>query len=325
MRALEREAKSQRDLLETYLARYRDVTARESPDAVLPDARIVSQAVPAPTPYFPKKLPIILIAMFATMVCAVTFVALGELLSGDVQGRTSGPRAENLPAELVAEAAPSWIGASDSAALNAEPPPRAQERRLEAIADHAQGLGRGLLVVTPADAEGPAADVALELARELGQRGGKILLLNLDVNANIISSLATDPRVPGLADLIFGVAHFSEVIQRDRASRVHWIPVGRGIRDTAALLAGERLAIVLGALSQTYDHVIAAAPLLTQMPEAARLSRFARGVFLVAAEGRENAGTAASDTLAKRGFVNVAVVSVAPAAVPPNNSTRRAA
>ena len=325
MRALEREAKSQRDLLETYLARYRDVTARESPDAVLPDARIVSQAVPAPTPYFPKKLPIILIAMLATMVCAVTFIALGELLSGDMQRRTLGPTMEEMPAELAAEAAPSWIGASVSAAPNAELPPWASERRLAAIADHMQGLGRGVLVVTPADAEGSAAEVALELARELGQRGGKILLLNLDVNANVISNLAADPRVPGLADLIFGVAHFSEVIQRDLASRVHLIPVGRGIRDTAALLAGERLAIVLGAVSQTYDHVIVAAPLLTQMPEAARLSRFARGALLVAAEGRENAGTAASDTLAKRGFVNVAVVSVAPEAVPPQNSTRRAA
>ena len=325
MRALEREAKSQRDLLETYLARYRDVTARESPDAVLPDARIVSQAVPAPTPYFPQKLPIILIAMLATMMCAATFIVLSELLSGDMQHRTSVPADEDMPTELVAKTPPSWIGATGSTVPNPEPPSRAQDRRLAAIADHVQSLGRGLIVVTPADAEGPAAYVALELARELGYRGGRILLLNLDVSPNVLSSLSSDARVPGLADLMFGVAHFGEVIQRDRASRVHLIPVGRGIRDTAALLAGERLAIVLGALSQTYDHVIAAAPLLTPMPEAARLARFSRGALLVAAEGRENAGTAASDTLAKQGFVNVAVVSVAPEAIPPHDATRRVA
>src|SRR5579885_3668920 len=50
LRALEREAKAQRDLLETYLARYRDATARETPGAVAPDARVISQAVANTTP-----------------------------------------------------------------------------------------------------------------------------------------------------------------------------------------------------------------------------------------------------------------------------------
>jgi succinoglycan biosynthesis transport protein ExoP len=324
MRALEREAKSQRDLLETYLARYRDVSARDGPDAVLPDARIVSQAVPAPTPYFPRKLPIVLIAMLATMVCAVTLVTLSELLSGDMQRRSNRIDGD-MPTELAAESSPSWIGTAGPAVSEPMPSMQAEERRLAAIADHVQNLGRGLIVVTPAEAEGLASDVALELARELGQRGGRILLVNLEVGTNAISNLSADPRVPGFADLMFGVAHFGEVIQRDRASRVHIIPVGRGIRDTAALLAGERLAIILGALSQTYDHVIAAAPALTPSPAAGRLARFSRGVLVIAAEGRENAGTAASDNLAKQGFTNVAVVSVAPESVPPEGTTRRAA
>src|SRR5690606_27416234 len=116
-------------------------------------------------------------------------------------------------------------------------------QRLSAIADHAQSLGHGILVVTPSEPGAPAAEVALELARELGLRGGRVLLLNFEVSESVISGLVADPRKPGLADLLFGVAHFGEVIQRDRASRVHVIPVGRGIRDTSALLGGERLAI----------------------------------------------------------------------------------
>jgi polysaccharide biosynthesis transport protein len=127
LRALEREAKSQRDLLEAYLARYRDVTARESPEAVLPDARIVSQAVPASTPYFPKKVPIVLIVVLATLICAVTLVTLRELLSSEAQRRLSGPSAEELPADLAAEAPPPWIARGGSAAVSAEPPPQAQE------------------------------------------------------------------------------------------------------------------------------------------------------------------------------------------------------
>ncbi len=322
LRALEREARAQRDLLETFLSRYRDVTSREEPGAVQPDARVLSQAVPAPTPYFPKRLPIILIAMLATMVTAATLIILAELMASESAVRSGRLIEEPMPAELAAETSPSWIGKREGPIAIAR---QVDNGRLAAIADHAQELGRGILVVTPSEPGAPAADIALELVRELGRRGGRVLLLNLEVTENAISGLAADARKPGMADLLFGVAHFGEVIQRDRLSRAHLIPVGRGIRDSAALLAGERLAIVLGALSQTYDHVIAAAPSLVQLPQTERLARFSRGALLVAPEGREDAGSAASDALAARGFANVAVVTVAPEPVPPAGAADRAA
>jgi len=152
-----------------------------------------------------------------------------------------------------------------------------------------------------------------------------VLLLNLDVAPNAMSNLSADPKRPGLADLLFGVAHFGEVIQRDPVSRAHFIPVGRGIRDSAAILGGERLAIVLGALSKTYDYIVASAPALTQLAKTERLARFSRGAILVAPEGREDAGSAASDALAARGFSNVAVVTVSPEPVPPSGAADRAA
>ncbi|MEX0590966.1 MAG: exopolysaccharide transport family protein [Xanthobacteraceae bacterium] len=326
LRALEREAKSQRDLLESYLSRYRDVTSREGPDAVPPDARIVSRAVPAPTPYFPKKLPIVLIAAFATMTCAMTFIALGELMSGDLQRYSAAPMREAMPAELSSNTPPSWIGkASEAPPGRAEPPGKSRGRQMSMLADHVRVLGRGIVLVTSADDGESAPALAIELAREIARDGKRVLLLDLDVGAAPAGRLVADPRVPGLADLLFGVATFSEVIQRDRASRIHVITVGRGIRDTAALLAGEKLSIVLGALSQTYEHVIVAAPALALIPGAARLARFSRGLLLVAVEGGEGVGAAASDALAAKGFANVAVVSLAPEAAPPGTSPERAA
>jgi succinoglycan biosynthesis transport protein ExoP len=322
LRALDREARAQRDLLETFLSRYRDVTSREDPGAVQPDARVLSQAVPAPTPYFPKKLPIILIVMLATLVSAATLIILAELMSSDFAAGARRPVEDTMPAALAPEAAPSWIGRRETSVTVDKRP---EDSRLAAIADHAQGLGRGILVVTPSEPDAPASEVALELSRELGRRGGRVLLLNLDVVPNAISGLGIDPKRPGLADLLFGVAHFGEVIQRDPASRAHFIPVGRGIRDSAAILGGERLAIVLGALSQTYDYIVASAPALIQLAKTERLARFSRGAILVAPEGREDAGSAASDALAARGFSNVAVVTVAPEPAPPSGAADRAA
>ena len=310
LRALERDAKSQRDLLESYLTRYRDLSAREGPDAVPADARVLSRAVASPTAYFPKRLPIILLVSLATMMCAVTLVCLTELLSGAPSGQTVRSIAPAVPEQVsVSEKSP-WIGGPSVA--------RDCERELAALADQVSDRGRGLLVITSVEEGARPPSVALEVARELGQRGSRVLFVDCRV------SEVQERGKPGLADLIFGVASFGEVIQRDLGSRIHVIAVGRGIRDTAALLAGERLSIILGALSQTYDHVVLFVPALASIDGGARLARFARGVVLVAGEGNESAAAAAFDVLSAGGFSNVAIASVSDE-VRKSNSSRAAA
>src|SRR5262245_46620416 len=84
LRALEREAKAQRDLLESYLAKYREATARDSLTIAPTEVRIISSAVVSNTPAFPKKLPTVLIATLATFLISVGFITTGELLAGNV-------------------------------------------------------------------------------------------------------------------------------------------------------------------------------------------------------------------------------------------------
>src|ERR1700704_150093 len=87
LRALEREAKAQRDLLESYLAKYREATTRENIDAAPADGRIISRASVSNTPAYPKKLPIVLIATLATLMLSAGVIVTGELL------RMTAPRA----------------------------------------------------------------------------------------------------------------------------------------------------------------------------------------------------------------------------------------
>src|SRR4029077_17182570 len=116
LRAFEREAKSQRDLLESYLARYRDVTARETPDAVPADARIISQAVASSTPHFPKKLPIVAVPAIGMFMFALAFAAMGELLSGQVYRPVEIAAApEPVTAPVVPARAPSSLAATPDA------------------------------------------------------------------------------------------------------------------------------------------------------------------------------------------------------------------
>ncbi len=97
LRALEREAKAEREQLENYLARYRDASVRDSDNAVAADARIVSRAMVPSNPTFPKKLPIILIATLAGLVLSLFWVLMRALLSDRVYVRLAPEVVPNYP------------------------------------------------------------------------------------------------------------------------------------------------------------------------------------------------------------------------------------
>jgi uncharacterized protein involved in exopolysaccharide biosynthesis len=89
LRALEREAKANRDLLESYLARYRDASTRYDVSAVPASATIVSRAHPATKPSFPKRGPMSALAAAATALLGLAFVLSRELIGGE--GRVAAP------------------------------------------------------------------------------------------------------------------------------------------------------------------------------------------------------------------------------------------
>src|SRR5215208_2084895 len=114
LRALEREAKAQRDLLESYLAKYREANTRENIDAAPADGRIISRATLSNTPAYPKKLPIVLIATLATLLLTSGAIATGELL------RMTAPRRPGAaPPEVMREIAPEIALAAPPAPVRA--------------------------------------------------------------------------------------------------------------------------------------------------------------------------------------------------------------
>lgn len=82
LNALEREATAQRQLLETYLSRYREAISQKDMNATPADARVVSSAVVPTRPFFPKTIPIVVVASVAGFVLSSVFILLSELFSG---------------------------------------------------------------------------------------------------------------------------------------------------------------------------------------------------------------------------------------------------
>jgi succinoglycan biosynthesis transport protein ExoP len=311
LRALEREAKAQRDLLESYLAKYREANTRENIDVAPADGRIISRASISNTPAYPKKLPIVLIATLATLMLSAGAIATGELL------RMTAPRsaAAFTSAPALARAA---AGAPDPEPAFSEVIPEiqsdggpeiaAETGEIEQLADHLRNAGEAAHKVTIlGTAAGESITMtALTLAR-LMARNARVVVVDLSAASQAISAVSVDPSAPGLAELMLGEASFSQVITRDRMSRVHLVSAGRPGSDRT-LLQSPRLTLAIDALLRVYDHVLLDAGTASDLP-AEMLTAQARAVVVPDASMAPDARTLMCDQLRAVGFSEVTMLS----------------
>jgi succinoglycan biosynthesis transport protein ExoP len=318
LRALEREAKAQRDLLESYLAKYREANTRENIDAAPADGRIISRASVSNTPAYPKKLPIVLIATLATLMLSAGAVATGELL------RMTAPRAVAAFASPVRARVPA---AAEVAAADREPvfdeirPENPSAARAEIVPDIAPELtevenlagdlrnageaARKVTILGTASGESITL-TALTLARLLA-RDARVVVVDLSASSPTIPAVSVDPAAPGLAELMLGEASFSQVITKDRLSRVHLVSAGRPGFDRA-LLQSPRLMLAIDALLRVYNHVLLDAGAASELP-AELLTTQARAVVVPDASMAADARTLMCDQLMAVGFSEVTMLS----------------
>ncbi|RWO25263.1 MAG: chain-length determining protein [Mesorhizobium sp.] len=94
--ALQREATAQRQLLESYLTRYREASSRKDSNYPPVDARVFSRAVAPSQPYYPKILPIIGAAFVGSLLVMAIVTLLQELFSGRAMRPAAGARFERI-------------------------------------------------------------------------------------------------------------------------------------------------------------------------------------------------------------------------------------
>ena len=320
LRALEREAKAQRDLLESYLAKYREANTRENIDAAPADGRIISRASVSNTPAYPKKLPIVLIATLATLMLSAGSIATGELL------RITAPRAvaafssSPAPARAAEPAvAPDREPVFDEIRPEVQSEPRTdvapelaeiapELTEIERLAEALHGAGEAARKVTIlGTASGDSITLtALTLARLIA-RNARVVVVDLSASSPTIAAVSVDPSAPGLAELMLGEASFSQIITKDRLSRVHLVSAGRPGFDHA-LLQSPRLTLAIDALLRVYDHVLLDAGTASDLP-AELLTAQARAVVVPDASMAADARTLMCDQLKAVGFSEVSMLS----------------
>jgi MinD-like ATPase involved in chromosome partitioning or flagellar assembly len=145
----------------------------------------------------------------------------------------------------------------------------------------------------------------LTLARLL-VRNAKVVVVDLAASSPTISAISVDPLVPGLAELMQGDASYSQIITKDRLSRVHLVNAGRPGFDRTQLQS-PRMTLAIDALLRVYDHVLLDAGSASDLP-AELLTANARAVVVPEASMAQDARTLMCEQLKSVGFSEVTML-----------------
>lgn len=289
LNALEREAAAERQLLETYLARYREAASRVDKNSSPADARVVSKAVEPVDPYFPKVGPIVVVSALATFILTAIVIMLAELFSGRAL-RPVGPvsrdekaspemparpqpdiqtapalamvKRADVPASMLSVPADETLAQEMEAAIDPalKPKQAGQEAEdeedfsIQSVADYLIANGSRLAIaISPNGDSGSTATVML--ARTIADAGSRIVLVDMTGTGCPSRLMAEHDELPGVTDLLCGEAAFADTIHPDRLSDAHLVP--QGMSDLGRAMRGaDRLSLILDALGSAYDIVL---------------------------------------------------------------------
>lgn len=258
LRALEREAAAQRQLLETYLTRYREAASRTDRNYVPADARIFSRADAPAEPYYPKILPIVSATFVAGLLLLSVFVLLRELFSGRAFVTSDGRRfatVEEIEMPVI-EAATDMAFVPENVPVQRWTSPLASSgpNSVQFVADRLiAGKLKRVIAVSPEGDDASAATV--KLLRELADRGKRAILIDMTAYGILGLAMLDGNNRAGITELLAGERRFNDVIHTDHYSQAHIMPLGK-VEPESAMRSADRLPYILDALETVYDFVV---------------------------------------------------------------------
>jgi exopolysaccharide transport family protein len=333
LRALEREAASQRALLESYSIRFREAKSRGEREDVPAQARIISPALTPIEAAFPKMIPLLGATFVGSLIIMVLVTLMSELFSGRALVPAAGseqtpvPPKDNvvpMPVAQDVEAPVEQDLAHEEVAYETAQPDIANDNfSVAALANQLidKGAGRAIIVSPEGDA---GSMCSVSLVRYLADEGLRVALVDLTGTAASSQHMLADFRSPGITELLASQASYSEVIHSDAATRAHIIPTGNA-DAVLAMRAIDRLPMIMDALSSAYDLVVVdCGP--TDASGLKRLATTESEIVIAMVEPNSSQVVAAAEDLVAGGYEDVLIVTGGDvdAPLPPTPNRNRA-
>lgn len=285
LRALEREAAASRTLLETFLARAKEVGSEGSFQQA--DAQVISRAEIPTTPSYPKKTILLGMSFFGALLAGVMIAFILELMDHGFRSSEQIEQAMNAaPLGLI----PALSGLRN---LGRSPEDYVLEKPTSAFAESIRSLRTSLmlsdvdkppkvvLVSSSMPREGKTS-VTVALGRLMAGVGQKVLVIDCDLRRPKAHKVLGLQARPGLVDHFAGEALLPEIIQQDARSPLHMIAAGRSAPNPPDLLGSEQMRTLLREMSERYDFVLLDSAPVLAVSDTRMLARLAdKTVFLV--------------------------------------------
>ena len=278
--ALEREATSNREVLDKLLQRSREAGLARQLQST--NVRVVDSAEIPSWPFLPRTNRNFLVAVVGSGALALALIFGLELLKARISSPDEVKRHLRIPVLGVTPVVRSAKGHASPLLSDGVPPQFAE--LLHAVRTNllmAPELAdvHTVLVTSSEPGEGKtvtAANVAVSLAR-LNQR---VLLVDGDLRKPRMHELFGETQQPGLADVLRGTAAASGV-RKTKVPRLWLMPSGSAARNPSDLLGADRFRKLIELLGTQFDWVIVDSPPVLAVTDPCQIARTTAGVLFV--------------------------------------------
>ncbi len=281
LRALEREAQSNRTLYETFQNRFKAAEDKEQIQA--PDARPIQKASVPGEPSFPNKPLIMGVTLFGSGVFGMLLALMMERLDN---GFRTGIEVERLLRTPNLGVVPLVKGAKHIA-------DRIIQKPLSAFSESVRSVHAGLqlsnvdrppkvVVVTSSVPNEGKTSIAVSLGRLAAKGGSRVILIDGDLRHPSVGA-EFSPRKPeaGLVEVLAGKRDLAAVLHRDPISPLEFVPVAAPPSSPADLISSLAMKNLIDVLRQHYDLIILDAAPVLPVSDTRLLARLADKVVYV--------------------------------------------
>jgi polysaccharide biosynthesis transport protein len=301
LRELDREVQASRAVYEAFLVRARETGEQGRVDTK--NIRVISQAdIPLRRSFPPSSL---VLAAGALLIGAAAGTGI-VLVRGRIEAKpppTGGARFGRPVGAVAGSAPPTRLATVPVLAvlpnvdvafgLNAAENPRSrfamEIRKVLAAVREGRGSGKSNVLVVATNDEDDTIVVPLALAAVAAAAKQRVLLVDTDAERRTLSAIDADDNDAGLVDVATGRRDLSEVIVRDRETKINLLPlVAPGSRRERPIEEAD----VKRAFDQTgrFDLVIVAAIELSRNPSTTLFAGLVDHIILVTRADDETGG-----------------------------------
>ena len=256
------------------------------------NVRVLDPAVPPASPFRPKRMLNLLLAIvfgfFMGPVIAVAFEYLDNSIKNpeDVDRYLKIPYLGPVPNFHEQEnSAPGNRGAMLVTSQNPKSIPAEAYRSLRTSIIFSSPEDRRTLLVTSANPSEGKSITSSNLAVTMAQNGARTLLLDMDFRRPVIHKVFGVSQEKGLSNVLVGDAELEDVLTHTKVPNLDIIPSGHIPPNPAELLSSEGLSAYMDILRDRYDRVIIDSPPILSATDPVIISTYVDEVLLVIKAG----------------------------------------